>query len=440
MAPTPSPAAGGRLSQVCRLKGHEDRVWSVAWRPSSSPPQLATCGSDRNILVWALRSKAQPDAKDAWHLVAEVDASEQHTRTLRSVTWSQDGQLLACTSFDATTSVWRQEQGDEQSDSSTSWECVTTVTGHENEVKSAAFSPSGEYLATCSRDKSVWIYNISGDSFEYECAAILQSHSQDVKMVRWHPEQDVLFSCSYDDTIKIWGPDGDDWACMETLSGHESTVWALAFDDHGTRFASCSDDRTLRIWAPTEAVPPSEPAAPAKEAEASPSKASDTAGLLNSTATAAFVSPLFRGAALLAAADSESASASSSSRRRAEVPKRAPKNAACSWSEVARIEDAHDRPIYCVDWLPAPPTSTASTPARSYVATACGDNFLRVFQPVDEENLFSRWQCIAEIEAHNGDVNGAAWFPTPLPGSGGLLLATVGDDAEVAIWRLGEKV
>lgn len=97
---------------------------------------------------------------------------------------------------------------------------------------------------------------------EFECIAVLQDHSQDVKMVAWHPSYDVrlillefsfihqpisiflalssvifweqvLASCSYDDTIKIWKDDDDDWQCTATLTGHESTVWSIAFSPIG---------------------------------------------------------------------------------------------------------------------------------------------------------------------------------------------------------------
>lgn len=41
---------------------------------------------------------------------------------------------------------------------SNDYEEINRLEGHENEVKCCAFSPSGEYLATCSRDKSVWFW------------------------------------------------------------------------------------------------------------------------------------------------------------------------------------------------------------------------------------------------------------------------------------------
>lgn len=81
---------------------------------------------------------------------------------MRSLAWSPSGTSLATASFDSTVAVWERTHEDADEDESShrsgEWECVSTLEGHESECKSVAYSYNGALLASCSRDKSVWIW------------------------------------------------------------------------------------------------------------------------------------------------------------------------------------------------------------------------------------------------------------------------------------------
>ncbi|KAF1976027.1 WD40 repeat-like protein, partial [Bimuria novae-zelandiae CBS 107.79] len=252
------------------------RTWQTA--PHPSQPIVATACSDRTVRVYSLTS-----------FTLLYNVNDGHKRSVRSVSWKphvRDQDVLATGSFDASAGIWRRRhahsaslekeinaEGDEEEDED-EYQFACILDGHESEIKSLSWSPSGQYLATCSRDKSVWIWE-ELDEDNFETVAVLQEHDGDVKCVAWHPEEDLLVSASYDDTVRLYREDADDWVQIALITGHKKTVWWAEFEGSGMakrdfraqeglgdaqqkhieeleksgpRLATASDDFTVRIW------------------------------------------------------------------------------------------------------------------------------------------------------------------------------------------------
>lgn len=113
-----------------------------------------------------------------------------YSKTIRSVAFSHDGHLLAACGFDGITRIWNITT-DPISE-------LCSLEGHENEVKCVAWAPtslippSTYLLATCGRDKTIWLWAIEIDSSScQEVLAVLQEHTQDVKTILFHPRLPV---------------------------------------------------------------------------------------------------------------------------------------------------------------------------------------------------------------------------------------------------------
>jgi WD40 repeat protein len=110
-------------------------------------------------------------------------------------------------------------------------------------VNDVRIDPTGTSVAVAVADR----FAVVLDMARGERTQIFGPHGDDVNAVRWSPDG-ALLACvmdHLDTTVRIWPVAG---GTSSTLDGHESGVFAVAFDPTGTRLATVAEDATARIW------------------------------------------------------------------------------------------------------------------------------------------------------------------------------------------------
>lgn len=141
------------IHPIASLQGHTDRAWNLAWNPTKR--LLASCSADKSVRLYSYTGNTSRELQ--FKPYTTIDTG--HAKTVRGIAWSPSGHTLATASFDSNIGIWEREQdGSDDEAVAGEWECASLLEGHETECKSVAYSPSGTFLASCSRDKTVWIW------------------------------------------------------------------------------------------------------------------------------------------------------------------------------------------------------------------------------------------------------------------------------------------
>jgi ribosome assembly protein 4 len=120
---------------------------------------------------------------------------------------------------------------------------LTRMTGHQNLINHVAFSPSTDYIASASFDKSIKLWN--GTTGKFICN--LRAHVGCVYWCAWSADSRLLVSASKDSTLKLW--DVRTGKMVEDLPGHADEVFTVDWTASGeSRVISGGRDRMIKFW------------------------------------------------------------------------------------------------------------------------------------------------------------------------------------------------
>ncbi|MGI4863211.1 MAG: WD40 repeat domain-containing protein [Janthinobacterium lividum] len=123
----------------------------------------------------------------------------------------------------------------------------TTLTDATNSVFTVAYSPDGRYLLAAGRDAHLRRYTTA----DYAMQDAVIAHMYTINHLSFSADSQYVATCSLDKSIKLW--DAASLALLRVLdkaraAGHGTSVNKLVWPGSQQRLVSCSDDRSLAVW------------------------------------------------------------------------------------------------------------------------------------------------------------------------------------------------
>ncbi|KAL4707394.1 hypothetical protein ACJJTC_008579 [Scirpophaga incertulas] len=193
---------------------HDDKpIFSVDIHPAGKRFATGGQGGDSGrVVVWNLNSVLYEHVEMDPNIPKMLCQMDNHLACVNCVRWSNAGKYLASGGDDRLVMVWGLSvaagAGKHKVET---WRCLSTLRGHAGDVLDLAWSPLDKWLASCSVDNTIIIWN--AEKFP-EMVCVLNGHTGLVKGVAWDPVGKYLASQSDDKSLRVWKT--ADWA-QETI-------------------------------------------------------------------------------------------------------------------------------------------------------------------------------------------------------------------------------
>ncbi len=114
----------------------------------------------------------------------------------------------------------------------------------QDEIFGIRFSPDGQVVATGSKDKHVFLWNVYEGCSNF---MVLKGHKNAILELSWTTDGEKIVTASADKTARLW--DVEIGAQIKTLKGHAAIVNSCSPARRGPPLvATCADDGTAKLW------------------------------------------------------------------------------------------------------------------------------------------------------------------------------------------------
>jgi WD40 repeat protein len=160
---------------------------------------------------------------------------------VRDLVFSPDRETLALVSWDGDVDLWTLSE--ELRDLSLERTADSVLRGHGGRVRTVAFGPDGNTLASAGHNGGVvTLWNVK----EQKERITLKGHTDDVTCLAFSHDSATLASGSIDSAIRLW--DAATAKEIATLVGHKGPVYSLAFAPDGKTLVSTGADHFVHLW------------------------------------------------------------------------------------------------------------------------------------------------------------------------------------------------